>query len=109
VFQAGGLPVVATCGTALTSAQAQQLRRFAPKAVLCYDPDNAGQNAAERSSELLVGEGFDVNVVLLPGGRRSRHLHPEAGARRLRGAAEIVAALPGIPAGSGGGRPRPEP
>jgi DNA primase len=68
VFQAGGLPVVATCGTALTPAQAQQLRRFAPKAVLCYDPDNAGQNAAERSSELLVGEGFDVNVVRLPGG-----------------------------------------
>ncbi|MCC7126959.1 MAG: DNA primase [Acidobacteria bacterium] len=68
VFQAGGLPVVATCGTALTNAQAQQLRRFAPKAVLCYDADNAGQNAAERSSELLVGEGFDVNVVRLPGG-----------------------------------------
>ncbi len=69
VFQAGGLPVVATCGTALTSAQAQMLRRFAPKAVLCYDPDAAGQGAAERSSELLVAEGFDVNVVLLPGGQ----------------------------------------
>ncbi len=68
VFQAGGLPVVATCGTALTTAQAQVLRRFAPKAVLCYDPDAAGQGAAERSSELLVAEGFDVNVVLLPGG-----------------------------------------
>jgi DNA primase len=68
VFQAGGLPVVATCGTALTVPQAQQLRRFAPKAVLCYDPDSAGQNAAERSSELLVEEGFDVNVVRLPGG-----------------------------------------
>ncbi|MGE3886011.1 MAG: DNA primase [Vicinamibacterales bacterium] len=68
VFQAGGLPVVATCGTALTQGQAQQLRRFAPKAVLCYDPDSAGQAAAERSSELLVAEGFDVNVVQLPGG-----------------------------------------
>jgi DNA primase len=67
VFQAGGLPVVATCGTALTPAQSQMLRRFAPKAVLCYDPDAAGQGAAERSSELLVSEGFDVNVVLLPG------------------------------------------
>ena len=68
VFQCSGLPVVATCGTALTSAQAQQLRRFAPKAVLCFDPDSAGQAAAERSSELLVGEGFDVNVVRLPAG-----------------------------------------
>ena len=68
VHQAGGFPVVATCGTALTSQQAQILRRFAAKAVLCYDPDRAGQAAAERSSELLVAEGFDVNVVRLPGG-----------------------------------------
>ena len=68
VHQAGGFPVVATCGTALTTQQAQILRRFAAKAVLCYDPDRAGQTAAERSSELLVSEGFDVNVVQLPGG-----------------------------------------
>ena len=68
VHQAGGFPVIATCGTALTSQQAQMLRRFAAKAVLCYDADRAGQAAAERSSELLVSEGFDVNVVQLPGG-----------------------------------------
>jgi DNA primase len=68
VHQAGGFPVVATCGTALTPQQAQMLRRFAAKAVLCYDPDRAGQTAAERSSELLVSEGFDVNVMQLPGG-----------------------------------------
>ena len=68
VHQAGGFPVIATCGTALTSQQAQMLRRFAAKAVLCYDADRAGQTAAERSSELLVAEGFDVNVVQLPGG-----------------------------------------
>ena len=68
VHQAGGFPVIATCGTALTSQQAQTLRRFASKAVLCYDADRAGQTAAERSSELLVAEGFDVNVVQLPGG-----------------------------------------
>jgi DNA primase len=68
VYQAGGLPVVATCGTALTPQQAQMLRRFAGKALLCYDPDRAGQTAAERSSELLVAEGFDVNVVRLPDG-----------------------------------------
>lgn len=68
VYQAGGVPVVATCGTALTNAQAQLIRRFASKAVLCYDPDAAGQGAAERSCELLVSEGFDVNVVRLPGG-----------------------------------------
>jgi len=68
VHQAGGFPVIATCGTALTSQQAQMLRRFAAKAVLCYDADRAGQSAAERSCELLVAEGFDVNVMQLPGG-----------------------------------------
>jgi DNA primase len=68
VYQAGGLPVVATCGTALTPQQATILRRFAPKAVLSFDPDAAGQGAAERSCELLVSEGFTVNVLLLPGG-----------------------------------------
>ena len=44
------------------------LRRFVPKVVINFDPDTAGQNAAERSSELLVEAGFDVNVVRLPGG-----------------------------------------
>lgn len=68
VYQAGGFPVVATCGTALTPQQSQILRRFTTKTVLCYDPDSAGQAAAERSSELLVAEGFVVNVLTLPGG-----------------------------------------
>ncbi len=68
LFQAGALPVVATCGTALTPHQARMLRRFGPKAVLSYDSDTAGQGAAARSSELLVEEGFDVNVALLPPG-----------------------------------------
>ncbi len=68
VYQAGGFPVVATCGTALTPQQAQMLHRFTSKTVLCFDPDSAGQTAAERSSELLVAEGFVVNVMTLPGG-----------------------------------------
>jgi DNA primase len=67
VYQAG-FPVVASCGTALTPQQAQQLRRFVGKVVLSYDPDAAGQGAAARSSELLVAEGFDVNVATLPAG-----------------------------------------
>jgi len=38
------------------------------KIVLSFDPDAAGQGATARSSELLVAEGFDVNVALLPTG-----------------------------------------
>jgi DNA primase len=58
VWQAGVQPVVASCGTALTSAQARTLKRFTTKVVLSFDPDAAGQGAAVRSSELLVAEGF---------------------------------------------------
>src|SRR5438093_5758033 len=68
VYQAGFQAVVASCGTALTAQQAQLLRRFTSKVVLNFDPDTAGQGAAAKSSELLVSEGFDVNVALLPSG-----------------------------------------
>ena len=68
VFQSDAAPVVASCGTALTPHQAQLLRRFTSKVVLSYDPDAAGQGAAARSCELLVKEGFEVNVVVLDNG-----------------------------------------
>ncbi len=68
VWQAGVQSVVASCGTALTPGQARILKRFTSKVVLSFDPDAAGQGAAARSSELLVAEGFQVNVALLPDG-----------------------------------------
>ncbi|MBI3047925.1 MAG: DNA primase [Acidobacteria bacterium] len=68
VYQAGFRSVVASCGTALTPAQAQQLRRFTGKVVLSFDPDAAGQGAAAKSCEMLVAEGFEVNVAILPAG-----------------------------------------
>ncbi len=67
-YQAGICHVVASSGTALTPAQARLLKRFASKVVLSFDPDAAGQGAAARSSELLVSEGFQVNVAMLPAG-----------------------------------------
>jgi DNA primase len=68
VYQAGLRAVVASCGTALTPSQAQQLRRFTGKVVLSFDPDAAGQGATAKSCEILVTEGFDVNVAILPTG-----------------------------------------
>jgi DNA primase len=68
VYQAGFQGVVASCGTALTAPQAQQLRRFVGKVVLSFDPDAAGQGAAAKSCELLATEGFEVNVAILPAG-----------------------------------------
>ena len=68
VYQAGFQAVIASCGTALTPMQAQQLRRFTAKVVLSFDPDAAGQGAAAKSCEMLVAEGFEVNVAILPTG-----------------------------------------
>jgi DNA primase len=84
VWQAGVQPVVALCGTALTVDQARTLKRFTSKVVLSLDPDAAGQNAAARSSELLVAQGFQVNVALMPGGA-----DPDAFIRRSGGRAYV--------------------
>ena len=84
VWQAGVQPVVALCGTALTPSQAKSLKRFTSKVVLSLDPDVAGQGAAARSSELLVGEGFQVNVALLPEGS-----DPDAFIQKRGGAAYV--------------------
>ena len=69
VFQSGVQAVVASCGTALTAQQAQYLSRFTKKVVLSFDPDAAGQGAAAKSCEMLVDEGFEVNVATLPAGQ----------------------------------------
>ncbi len=84
VFQSDAAPVVASCGTALTTQQAQLLRRFTTKIVLSYDPDAAGQGAAARSCELLVAEGFDVNVVMLDTGEDPDTFIRRKGADRYR-------------------------
>ncbi len=68
VFRTHAAPVVASCGTALTTQQAQLLRRFTNRVVLSYDPDAAGQGAAAKSCKLLVEEGFDVNVAVMDKG-----------------------------------------
>jgi DNA primase len=84
VWQAGVQPVAALCGTALTSAQARTLKRFTSKVVLSLDPDTAGQEAAARSSELLVAEGFQVNIALMPAGD-----DPDAFIRKAGGRAYV--------------------
>jgi DNA primase len=84
MFQSQAAPVVASCGTALTPQQAQLLRRFTSKVVLSFDPDAAGQGAAVRSCELLVAEGFDVNVVVLDKGEDPDTFIRKHGAEQYR-------------------------
>jgi DNA primase len=84
LFQSQAAPVVALCGTALTPHQAQLLRRYSSKVVLSFDPDAAGQGAAARSCEMLVSEGFDVNVVVLDKGEDPDTFIRRHGADRYR-------------------------
>ena len=84
LFQSQAVPVVASCGTALTPQQAQLLRRYSSKVVLSFDPDAAGQGAAARSCEMLVSEGFDVNVVVLDKGEDPDTFIRRHGAERYR-------------------------
>ncbi len=84
VYQAGFQGVVASCGTALTPPQAQQLRRFTGKVVLSFDPDAAGQGATAKSCEMLVAEGFDVNVATLPAGEDPDLFVRQHGAQKYR-------------------------
>ena len=91
-LQAGITNVVASSGTALTPAQARLLKRFAAKVVLSFDPDAAGQGAAARSSELLVAEGFQVNVAMLPAGDDPDNFIRQHGGGGLSGKAAQLAA-----------------
>jgi DNA primase len=84
VHQTQAAPAVASCGTALTPAQAHLLRRFTSKVVLSYDPDAAGEGAAARSCEILVSEGFEVNVAMLDKGEDPDTFVRRQGADRYR-------------------------
>ena len=65
-FMAGVKNMVAPQGTALTSDHARILKRYAEEVVLCFDSDNAGQNAAVRSLDSLLAAGLAVRVASIP-------------------------------------------
>ena len=65
-FQEGVRNLVASLGTALTENQVRLLGRYTRKIVVNFDPDSAGVSATKRSLEMLLGEGFKVNVLTLP-------------------------------------------
>ena len=86
--QFGVQNAVATLGTALTEGHLRQMRRFAQKLVLIFDPDPAGVKATLRGLDLFIAAGMKVNVVSLPDGDDpdtflQKHGH-DAFAARLR-------------------------
>ncbi len=65
-FMAGVTNVVAPQGTALTADHARILKRYVDEVVLCFDSDNAGQNAAVRSLDSLLASGLAIRVATVP-------------------------------------------
>jgi DNA primase len=65
-FMAGVQNVVAPQGTAFTEQHARILKRYVDEVVLCFDSDEAGQNAAVRSLNHLLASGLAVRVAVVP-------------------------------------------
>ncbi len=65
-FMAGVQNVVAPQGTALTAEHARILKRYVQEVVLCFDSDEAGQNAAVRSLDNLLASELSVRVAVVP-------------------------------------------
>ena len=69
LHQCGIENVVANSGTALSLHQIHMLHRFSSNITLIYDGDAAGIHAALRGTDMLLSEGMNLNVLLLPGGQ----------------------------------------
>ena len=68
MHQCGLENVVANSGTALSIHQIKLLRRFTQNITLLYDGDEAGIHAAMRGTDMLLEEGMNIKVLLLPDG-----------------------------------------
>lgn len=66
MHQSGIENVVANSGTALNEAQIRLLHRFTQNITLIYDSDEAGIHAALRGTDMLLADGMNVKVLLLP-------------------------------------------
>src|ERR1017187_5543708 len=65
-FMAGVQNIVAPQGTAFTDQHARIIKRYVDEVVLCFDSDEAGQNAAVRSLDHLLASGLAVRVAVVP-------------------------------------------
>ncbi|RPH33837.1 MAG: DNA primase [Bacteroidales bacterium] len=68
LHQAGVENVVASSGTSLTIDQIRLIKRFTPNVTILYDGDAAGIKASIRGIDLVLEEGLNVKVALLPDG-----------------------------------------
>jgi DNA primase len=68
MHEAGVENVVASSGTALTQEQIRLIKRFTPNITMLYDGDPAGVKASVRGTDMVLEEGMNVRIVMLPQG-----------------------------------------
>jgi len=68
MHQLGITNVVASCGTSLTVEQVRLIKKFTENITIMYDGDSAGIHAALRGIPMVLAEGMNVRIVLLPDG-----------------------------------------
>jgi DNA primase len=92
-YMAGVQNVVAPQGTAFTADHARILKRYVDEAVLCFDSDEAGQNAAVRSLDSLLASGLAIRVAVVPSPHDPDSFIKERGADAFR---ELVESAEGF-------------
>ena len=60
--------IVSSSGTALTVNQISLIRRLTKNVTMLFDSDKAGVNATERAIELLLSQGMNIDICILPDG-----------------------------------------
>ncbi|MEI6790098.1 MAG: CHC2 zinc finger domain-containing protein, partial [Myxococcaceae bacterium] len=60
-----GIPAVAPCGTSLTEAHVELLKKYTQEITLCFDQDSAGKAAHQKALMLFLSKGFQVRAVNL--------------------------------------------
>lgn len=68
MHQLGITNVVASCGTSLTIEQIRLIHKFTENITIMYDGDSAGIHAAIRGIDMILAEGMNVAIVMLPEG-----------------------------------------
>jgi len=68
MHQSGVENVVASSGTSLTEGQIRLIHRFSENVTVIYDSDAAGIKASLRGIDMLLAEGLNIKVLLLPDG-----------------------------------------
>ena len=66
--QIGIKNIVSSSGTALTVNQISLIRRLTKNVTMLFDSDKAGVNATERAIELLLSQGMNIDICILPDG-----------------------------------------